>query len=75
MDKYKIFEMTIDDFIHEIPFSLCTAKLCYSIRRSNMNACFYKTVKVGAKINYSDIASSVNLLENGYTKHVSAVHA
>lgn len=40
-----------------------------------MNTCFYKTVKAGAKINYSDIASSVNLLENGYTKHVSAVHA
>lgn len=33
------------------------------------------TAKAGAKINYSDVASSVNLPENGYTRRVSAVHA
>lgn len=68
--------MTIEDFMtYKIVCHLLRNSLPF-LRHSSMNTrVFYKTTKAGAKINYSDVASSVNLPENGRTKRVSAIHA
>jgi len=62
--------MTTDAFVClKYKIALRDSETLYRpVRVREYTTCFYETAKAGARINYNDTASSVNLPENGYTK-------
>jgi len=62
--------MTIDAFVClKYKIALRDSETLYCpVRVRECATWFYETAKAGARINYNDTASSVNLPENGYTK-------